>query len=60
MTYDKIALELHKLCFKSKLLEDEVSLLQAQLVASNAHCTVITHVASDTQSELATNQKKSQ
>jgi hypothetical protein len=58
MTRDEMAVELRKLCFKSKLLENEVSSLQAQLTASNAHCTIMTRAASEAQSELATNRKK--
>ena len=49
----EMQMELCKILHRNKLLESQVESLNAQLNASNAHCTVMKRVASDSQLELS-------
>jgi DDE superfamily endonuclease len=57
-TYEEMQFEIRKLQYSKQLLENEVLSLKGQLVASNAHCTVINRAVTETRTELENQKKK--
>jgi hypothetical protein len=57
-TYEELEFENRKYIYKMNLLENELAMAKAQMMASDAHCTIMTRAATQARSELQNHKKK--